>query len=267
MQSTSALYKRLLSEDHSIETRLVIGESGLLVDHEADAITFGTGANLVRILVDQGGAEDGFTESVIFSLKTYHSLFSDDVPMIGGVVAGEIEVSMLNPVGTIPRMAQIILYIRLVSVDGTEHSDWINKGNFFIDTREITHNDNGLEILKIHGYDALAKAQMQYPSSSIFYPALDTAIVRECAKKGALDVEVDDRTFTVMNGGYRYGLPVGYSIGEVLSYIAISYCGNWVITDEGKLRLVTLDEVPKETRYLVDEYGYAITFGGERILV
>lgn len=39
------------------------------------------------------------------------------------------------------------------------------------------------------------------------------------------------------------------------------------MTDAGQLRLVTFGEIPAETYYLVTEYGSAITFGGDRILV
>lgn len=265
MQETSALYKALLSEEHRVETRLVIGDSGVLVVKDGDAIIFGTGSNATRILVDQGGPEDAYTEREIFNLKTYRSLFSGSTPTVGNCVAGEIDVKMFKPTGQINRMAQLIPYIRLTSVDGERKSEWIRKGVFYIDTRDASQNDDGLEVLSLHGFDALAKAQADYPSSAIEYPALDTDIVREVAN--GLGISVDDRTFEVMTRGYRYGLPAGYSMFEVLSNIAASYAGNFVITDVGQLRLVTLTELPVETRYLITETGYVITFGGDRILV
>ena len=39
------------------------------------------------------------------------------------------------------------------------------------------------------------------------------------------------------------------------------------MTGEGRLYLVPLVSIPPETNYLVTEYGDAITFGGDRILV
>ena len=54
---------------------------------------------------------------------------------------------------------------------------------------------------------------------------------------------------------------------EVLAEIAVANAGNWIITDAGKLLLVPLNSIPAETHYLVTEYGYAITFGGTRILL
>ena len=39
------------------------------------------------------------------------------------------------------------------------------------------------------------------------------------------------------------------------------------MTGPGKLLLVPFGGLPEETHYLVEEYGDAITFGGDRILV
>lgn len=263
MLHTSDLYKRLYSEEHSIETRLVVGESGVLTTEDGEGIIFGINEGQdIRILVEQGGADDGFTEAEIFSITTYHDLFDGETPTVGCTVAGQIDVQMMYGNYNLPRMAQMVPYIRLVSADGTERSEWIKKGVFFIDTREITHNDDGLEVLTLHGYDALLKAQGDYPSDDeTNYPAEDTEIVQKIAK--AMGVDVDERTWDVMTGGYTYGLPVSYSMQEVLSSLAIPYAGNWIMTDEGFLRLVSFADIPKETRLLTDEIGYAIIFGTE----
>ena len=263
MLHTSELYKRLYSEEHTIETRLVVGESGVLITEDGYGIIFGNNNGQdIRILVEQGGAEDGFTESEILSITTYHELFDGETPMVGCTVAGQIDVQMLYGYYNLPRMAVMVPYIRLVSADKTEYSEWIKKGVYYIDTREISHNDSGLEILTIHGYDAMMKAQADYPSDSAAnYPARDTVIVQKIAR--AMGVEVDTRTWDVMTGGYTYGLPISYSMQEVLSSIAVPYAGNWIITDEGFLRLVSFADIPKETRLLTDEIGYVIVFGTE----
>jgi hypothetical protein len=46
-----------------------------------------------------------------------------------------------------------------------------------------------------------------------------------------------------------------------LCAIAAAHGGNWVITDEGKLRLIPLGSAPAETNNLVTEHGDTITFG------
>jgi len=80
-------------------------------------------------------------------------------------------------------------------------------------------------------------------------------------------VSVDSRTTTLMDKAYSIPLPTGYTYREVLGYIASMYVGCFVMSDTGKLRLVTITELPPETNYLIDQTGDAITFGGDRILV
>ena len=264
MIPTSDTYKRLLGEEHIVETRLVIGSSGLLIDENGDRLVFGndSAGSTVRILVEQGGADDGFTESEIFEMSTYHALFDGDMPTIGCTVAGRLDVSFIDMGVGIPKMSELIPYIRLSNIQRTEHSEWIKKGVYFIDTREISHNDNDLDVIKITAYDALIKTQADYPNDTVnTYPATDKTIVGVIAKE--MGVEVDSRTWDVMTRNYRYGLPLGYSMNEMLSYIAMSYAGNWVMTDEGLLRLISFKDIPKESRLLTDEVGYALVFGEE----
>ena len=217
-----------------------------------------------------------YSESVLMSVKAEYRVFSADQPTVGGCLAGDLTIRMLAPSATIPRMATVRPYVRVT--DGTQTSEWIPQGVFYIDTRETTHNDDGLDILTLHCYDAMLKAEADYPSTSISYPAKDYRIVQIIAYAMGLQSSssasshggIDARTKTLMNNGsgkYNIALPVGYSMREVLSYIAAMYAGNWILTYEGKLRLVTLTELPDETYYLIDSAFEAITFGGDRILV
>lgn len=232
MQATSDLYRQILSSDnHWFETRVSIG-----------------GVN--------------FSESSLFALSTHNSMFAGD-PEIGKAIAGEIDVRILAPGVTIPQMAQIIPYVRICNA--TAQSEWIQRGVFYIDTRETTRNGNGLDILSIHGYDAMLFAEQLYPSTTHEWPMVDTAVVQEMAD--AMGVTVDPRTYDLMNAGYMIPLPGSYSIREVLGYIASMYVGSFIMTETGLLRLVSILELPNETNYLIDNAGDAITFGGDRILV
>lgn len=153
-------------------------------------------------------------------------------------------------------------------VDSTEEltSEWIPQGIYFIDTREVTANNNGLNILSLHGFDAMLKAEQPYSSNATVSDAPDTEYVQAIAD--AIGVEVDSRTWDIMRG-YAMPFPLGYSMREVLGYIASSYIGSFVMTDEGKLRLVSLlglPDRPGET-LLGDEQGNAIVFGDDTILV
>ena len=263
MQETSALYDELISSDnHWFETSLVIGGRGLLVTERADVIKFGSTA----ILVDTGGAESGYRETMLMSLSTSHSLFNQNFPVVGSAVSGEIDVTMLAPTIDIPKMARLAPYVRVT--DGVRFSEWIPKGVYYIDTRETSHNSNGLDVLKIHGFDAMLMFEQDYPSdTSHNYPLLDKTMVQFIASQ--IQLPVDPRTLARMERGYKFPLPVGYSCREMLGIIAASYGGNFIITDENQLLLIRLGELPKETNYLIvdEQIPDPITFGGDRILV
>lgn len=259
MQVVSDLYKRIISGSHRIEVSLVIGEKGCLINEQNFRITFGGTA----ILVARSGADSGYTETNLFSVKTSNSLFTDNTINIGNAIAGEITVEMLKPKGEIPRMAQLALYVR--ATNGTEYSEWIQKGVYYIDTRSSSKNDDKVEVLTLHGYDAMLFADAYYSTSTLNWNAKDVDVVKEIAK--AIGVEVDSRTFSLMKNNYEVSYPAQYTYREVLGYIAAMYAGSFIINEVGQLRLVSLYELPKETRYLIDNTGYVIKFGGERILV
>ena len=82
-----------------------------------------------------------------------------------------------------------------------------------------------------------------------------------------MGVSVDPRTTAMITQGYTIPLPTGYTLREVLGYIAAMYVGCFIMSDAGELRLVSILELPPETNYLIDQLGDAITFGGDRILV
>lgn len=232
MQDTSLLYRQILADaNHRFEAKVSVG-----------------------------GIE--FTESDTFSIQTFSQMFSGS-PEVGSAVVGEIDVSISPPAAEIPTMAQIIPYVRACTA--TQQSEWIQQGVFYVDTRELTQNNDGLDILTLHGYDAMLKTEQEFQSSRITGTSTDTAMVAEIAR--IIGVSVDARTWDVMTDAYSIPLPVGYSLREILGYIAGAYFGCFIITEQGKLRLVSLLELPPETNLLVDQVGDHIVFGGDRILV
>ena len=283
MQKTSAEYERLAKSVNKIyETELDI---------------------------DGVGTFDG--ESLI-SVRTNIALFKGQ-PKIGTAVSAEIDVSMLMPSATIPRMACLRPYVRakgtvgkssavtiengklsspyasyangkitfsaqsgvtvlgktlVFPVDAVEEltSERLPQGVFYIDTRKVTANNNGLDILTLHGYDAMLKTEQPYASNDVVGDAPDTQYVQAIAD--AIGVEVDPRTWEIMRG-YIIPFPLGYTMREILGFIAASYVGCFVMTDEGKLRLVSLLGLPEYSResLLVDEYDDIIILGEDAILV
>lgn len=229
MLTTSALYQTLLHMEGTVkEVRAVI-----------DGETYG--------------------EDRIVSLSTSANLFPEDTMGIGGAVAKEIEIAVRAP-GNIPRMARIVPSFRLVN--GAQASEWIQKGVYYISSRSV---DSISGVVTIHGYDDMLKAEQVWkPDQSLTFPMTMAAAAQEIAD--LMGVTIDPRT--VLSTAYTIDYPANdYTLRDVLRYIAAAHAGNWIMTDAGQLRLVTFGEIPAETYYLVTEYGSAITFGGDRILV
>ena len=265
MQQTSAIYRELLFDyqsgkpDVKCETRLAFGDTGVLITNRCEAITFGG----VSILVGAAGGDGGYDETLLVSMEADFQIFSDESPTVGNCVSADIDVQMLKPFAELPRQARLVPYVRLT--DGIRHSEWIQKGVFYIDTRSKVEDGSSIEKIKLHGYDDMLKAEQDYPASTLSWPARDIDVVREIA--AFIGVAIDPRTVPIINRGYLIQYPTGYSCRDVLGYIAAMYAGCFIMSDLGELRLVTIYGIPKETRYLIDAAGFAITFGGDRILV
>ena len=239
MQNTSSItnWDTIVAGDHWYETKVVI---------------YPPNSNTALLTLN---------ESQLISVSTSNSIFGGS-PEVGMAVAGEIDLVILYPTVEIPTMAKLRPYVR--AKNATLTSGWLPQGIFFIDTRERTRNDSGLSFMTIHGYDAMLKAEQMY-SGRITGSSTDKNMVNEIAYQ--MGVSVDSRTTSLMNKAYTIPLPTGYTYREVLGYIASMYAGCFIITDEGKLRLVTIYDLPAETNYLIDTAGNWITFGGDRILV
>lgn len=267
MQHTSDTYKRILSGgDYWFENSVVVGENGRLVDDDGGLILFGGDA----ILVDTGGPESGFREDKLYNIKTSQEFFKDGCPGVGSAVAGYVDVEMVAPYN-IPKKARTSIYVR--ATNGAETSEWIPQGVYYIDTREQTHTGRGYDVIKLHAYDAMLLTEITYPSDTQHdYPMLDKTMVQFIADNMKIDadgrgIQVDPRTWDIMTSGYKFTLPVGYSMREVLCMIAAAYAGSFIISPAGELRLVSMFDLPPETRHLSTEDGYKITFGGLYILI
>lgn len=176
-----------------------------------------------------------FSEGDLFEVTTAGSLFASETLSFGGCVSRTITVR-LNPTDAIiPRMARIIPSVRLLN--GSRASEWIPKGVFYIDTRET---DRSTGILTLTGYDAMLKAEADYIGTGDVgeWPRTMDSVASEIA--GMMGVTIDSRTG--LEGGYMMELPSGYTMREILGYIAAANAGNWIMTDEGKLRMIRAEE-------------------------
>ncbi len=235
MQVTSALHKAILRDDrHHKEHQVVIA-----------GVTYG--------------------QAEILSLRTYGGVFTE--PDIGVCASRQIDLTIRRPAGTIPRGAKIQVYTRLVLEEENLAAEWLPKGVFYFSTRRT---DKVTGSMTVHGYDGMRKAGDVWLTADydrVNWPMSQWEAVRDIAFR--MGVEIDPRTQLSNN------FPVAYPVDEngdlymedILSGIAVSNAGNWVMSDEGKLLLLRFGDIPPETWYLVDEFGDAITFGGDRIVV
>ena len=175
---------------------------------------------------------------------------------IGNASTAKLTISLFAK--NIPRAASIKRFIRLRS--GEQVTEWLPKGIFFANRRS---DDSGY--WTVEAYDAMRKAEAVWaPDQSLTFPMTMPAAAAEFAR--IMEVELDPRT--VLNPAYTIDYPANdYTIRDELRFIAAAHGGNWIMTDEGKLLLVSLLSIPPETSYLVTEYGSAITLGGVKILV
>ena len=267
MQRTSSLYKQIISEtNHWFEIAVTIGESGVLIDENKDWIDFGAlylnGSYIdskTAILVETGSPDDGVRENALISLITNNQLFSGNSPSIGNAVSGQISMRMLDLGFNIPRMAEVRPYVRVTN--GTDTSEWIPQGVFYVDTRYVTKNDDGLDIWDITGFDAMLKAEQAYPYDT--EEKASTVVKNIAGLMGLTKENIDAHVWEIIpiNGGDLIQCSGEYTAREHLQYIAALYGGNWTMTNEGKLNLVRINDTPYETNLLTDEVGYTLNFG------
>ena len=202
--------------------------------------------------------------------------------MMDKLTIGQATSAMLDmtfePNGAIPTAAEIKCYIRLANYDPTiiitdefsniiqtddgyvlaesysQYSDWLPFGTFYIDTRSTDASG----WMTITAYDRMLAAERDFPSSagSMTMSAAVTYIANQ------LGISVDSRNAIAP---YNIDSPVGvYTMREVLCGIAAASGGNFVITENNKLRLIRLaspsstDDVPVMS---CDVLGDTVTIG------
>ena len=139
------------------------------------------------------------------------------------------------PKGIISKAAPVNAYCRLASLDGSTVTDWVPQGKFVITSRS---DRNG--IITLNCQDAAVKAGHTYTDRTAFteWPVPMSDVVNEIAS--IMGVEIDARTSIQTGADYVVSYPNDDMLmSEVLRMIAAAHGGNWILTEAGKLRLVT----------------------------
>lgn len=205
-----------------------------------------------------------YGEDAIFSLKTSKQLFTSSNPTVGNAAVGRLDAVIKIPVVDIPKAANIKPYVRVFN--SSLLSGWLQKGDFYFYQRTIDEDSGTMSII---AFDAMFRGNQSYPSSALAWD--DThpyawQVVNEII--GFMDITAEADTLTkLQSANYIVQFPAQYSLRDVLGSIAAMYGGNFIMTNEGLLRLVGFADLPFETSYLVTNNGSPITFGGTKILL
>ncbi len=212
MQTRSATYNTLMAaENHYFNVRLHITDPSVQND---PGVYYGMDA--------------------MFSLSTFAQAWEVE-PTIGGVCAATIDFSLLSSGADIPTMARIVPEYQVT--DGTTTSEWITKGVFYLDTRKVTKNPNGIHIFTGNGYDGMMMANKVWSSGAINDTDVNV-LANICTIMG---VTQDARNTALLNKSYNISFPgTDVTCRDILSYIAVMYGGNWIMNDEGQLRFLPL---------------------------
>lgn len=206
-------------------------------------------------------AGNAVAETSIMSLNRSRPGMPENKPSIGGALSATLNLTILKPSFTIPKLATIVVKVRARNSSLT--SGWLNQGTFFTDTRKHNESAGSLGTIQITAYDAMAKTEADYPSTNHSWPALDKTVVSDIAT--AIGVTVDSRTNSFLTSGYLIDLPLGYTMRETLAHIAAAYGGNFVITADNQLLFVPLYGFDPDItgNYLADASANALVFGNE----
>ena len=223
-----------------------------------------------------------YTQDMIWSMKTSRRCISSNSYLVGNAMVGEIDVTVKKPNMPFARMARIKPYIRLYSHSRRIYSGWLQKGEFFVDTRPSDESGN-LKTLDIQGYDSMRKASQPYSASELEWTSSTPHafyVVSEIAEKflgvhidgwaedhanytGTCKTLYDDRN----NLDHVVAFPAQYTVAETLGSIATMYGSNFIMSNTGELKLQSIFDIPEETFYLINEDFDVITFSNTRILI
>lgn len=161
--------------------------------------------------------------------------FSGSQPEVGRCYAATFSCAIFEASAAVPRMASVVPAYRLVL--GSQASEWITLGTFYIDTRQV---DKVTGALILSCFDRMLVGDQTYRDVTAFttWPQTMSAVASEIAT--ILGITLDARTTINTGTGYMVQYPNDLTMREVLGYIAVAHAGNWIMTPENKLRLIPL---------------------------
>lgn len=201
----------------------------------------------VQILID--GTVYSEDEIIGVPVSKVEVFGSDENFQVGLAASRTFSCTILNKNQTIPYRAEVIPQVRLVL--GEEHSEWLTKGHFFVNSRKA---DEDNDTISIEAFDALGLLDDEP------YPENDGNVrdLRYTFHKAMKNLTADSDTetlFATRPDPVTMGDdPWNYTCRAVLANCAGAYCGNFCMTDGGLLKCISLEAMPSTANpYVVPE--------------
>ena len=207
-----------------------------------------SGSAMLEAVADIGGATYREITAPVISRGLMQGGLS-----VGNAVSASCRFT-LRTGDAIPKSAEVKIRMRLN--DGQSVSEWLPAGTFYISHRS---RDVVTGLLTLECYDALLKANATMPEE-LSYPMSMSDMAT--ALSSVLGVGIDSRTQIATGAAYVVEQPErGTTIHDVLGLIAAANSGSWIITPEGKLRLVPVISADYAQDALLDVVDVAAVLG------
>lgn len=263
MHQVSEAYQRILQTRYRVDTALLIDPPpGLWPPIGADGMPHTLSDAQLMQYNNPQEPQDGpaYREDFIDTVTTSGEIFGQDTKQAGVCSARTVQLAMKKPRQVIPRRGRIVPLLRITN--DWESSEWIPKGEFFVDTRQTEPGyEDGVEFVEITGYDAMMRAEQDYPMPSrLQWPAPDYLVLQEIAD--FMGVPIEPETLAMMDGRVMVPNPEWFCCREVLSGIGAGYAGNLSIDDYGRLKLIRLAQpqgraMPQNIGENADDFRFA----------
>lgn len=234
MQTTSPNYKAILQGDFDVNSCIQINSS-------AEVKAYDTTEALISASESASGKV--YFKDMIKEFSTMGDSFPDRFPSVGNCMARTLKITLIMPDTPIPRRARLVPYCNISN--STNSSEWLPKGVYYIDTRPKSKLGQSV-VLTITGYDVIMKLEQMYKLTDVPLVGdylVDEDIADKIAQTIGTSLNADTQNLLK---AHKFKISkdtplTDYTYREIMSYIAMAYCGNWISDDFGKLKLIQLN--------------------------
>lgn len=157
---------------------------------------------------------------------------------IGNVLSAELKFEYYDDGTPLDTSEPLVVSLRAVS--GSSQSEWITKGTYYIDTIEQSPYST---VVRVTAFDALLKANVTWMRTGTFTATTDLAIVQGIASDIGVSINSDTSALFASPVTITQAPNIGENgttSMEMLSYIGVMHCGNWIIDSNNELKLIPL---------------------------